>query len=698
MDSEWVDETRARIERLDGYLDKGILDALLLESQLEVDTDKQKQSKSELEALLSSFEPMLWEVKRPIMKAPSSNELTGDLYLGTVYNGDIPAGEFSVPNELLLRHMAIYAQTGHAKTTVLYNLQYQLYESGIPFMAFDPKKDNRPLLHILKDMVVIPWDTFKWNPMRPPPGMPVKSWWANLSQICGFSFGWFVASSNYLHEHIDRLYNRYVETGTLPTFLDLYYSVSSTDERSRRKSEYHDSVENRLQTLVSVFGDNLSVRKGIPLEVLCELPCSIEIHGLRPAEANWLVEVILSWVYFYRLYQDHRGETLRHVVIVDECQRVFDKSKEFRQTAVEMGTPIIAIFPSQFRDFGTGLVFASQQPSQVMNTVHANTVIKMCGNLSSGVDVESISEAMGLDYETTNNIHNLKRAQWIVKMSDRYTEPFFVETWDFPVVKDVSDKEVLSRLESVLGEYNDQEESSEKSESKEYVYPQLSDDANNFLSHINKHPFKGLSSRYKELGLSGRRAIAAKDELLSKGLAKEVQVKLGSYRPVKFLALTDLAISMLKEDGEDVRLWRHTGHMGFNHQLYCVLIAYSYRNAGYAVSIEKKMTTDRRVDVLVELEGKRVAIEVETGNAVDIQNKMRVLNEVDELVIVIEDESNIHRIDQELPPNVSVYHTADYLNYLRANYSKKKLGNNSNNPNNGFSHTSSGNKAGKKEK
>jgi hypothetical protein len=450
--------------------------------------------------------------------------------------------------------------------------------------------------------------------------------------------------------------------------------------------------------LVSVFGENLSVREGIPLEVLCEMPCSLEIHGLRPTEANWFIEVILSWIYFYRLYQDHRGEKLRHVIIVDECHRVFDKSKEFRQTAVEVGTPIITIFPSQFRDFGTGLVFSSQQPSQVMNAVHANTIIKMCGNLSSGMDIESIADAMGLDNETTDHIHNLKRAQWIVKMSDRYTEPFYVETPDFPVRKEVSDEEVMARLNPLLDEYSEQVKQVGAVESKEYVYPKLSDDGHGLLCNINYHPFKGLSSRYKELNLSGRRAIAAKDELIGKGLVEEVQVKLGNYRPVKFLVLTDMAISMLRENGEDVRLWKHTGHMGFNHQLYCVLIAYSYRNAGYNTSIEKQMSSDRRVDVLVELEGKLIAIEVETGPSVDIRNKMKVLGEVDELVIVVEDESIIHRLDTDLPESVSMYHVADYLNYLKSNYNMEKPGNNSNNPNHPKSKTPNGNKAGKKEK
>lgn len=42
------------------------------------------------------------------------------------------------------------------------------------------------------------------------------------------------------------------------------------------------------------------------------------------------------------------------------------------------------------------IMLASQQPSQVMKAVYANTFIKIFGNLSSGRELESIAKAMGL--------------------------------------------------------------------------------------------------------------------------------------------------------------------------------------------------------------------------------------------------------------------------------------------------------------
>jgi len=453
MQDEWVENTRETIEKLSTYVNKYSMEKMLQVYTLESDIDLKEDLRSEIESILGVYEPQLWLADRPVIVAPSQNDITGDVEVGTIFQGDIPVGIFKINKRFMARHIALYAQTGHSKSTVLCNIQDQLVQERIPFLFFDMKKDGRALLKRFDELVVLPWHSFPWNPLRPPRNMPIKAWWANFSQICGYSFGWFVASSNYLQEHLDNLYGRYEETSKLPTLHELYYSIAQTTESTRRKSEYHDSTENRIRTLVSIFGDNLNVSDGIPLERICDSPCVIDLHGLRPAEANWLVEVILSWIYFYRMYQDQRGEELRHVIFVDECHRIFDKSKEYRETAIEMGTPFISIFPSQFRDFGTSLILASQQPSQVMNSVHSNTLIKIVGNLSSGLDIQSVAEALGLNDELKDCIHKLKRAQWIVRMSDGYTEPFLIETPDYPVERNVTDEEVLERLNSAFGKY-----------------------------------------------------------------------------------------------------------------------------------------------------------------------------------------------------------------------------------------------------
>jgi hypothetical protein len=112
--------------------------------------------------------------------------------------------------------------------------------------------------------------------------------------------------------------------------------------------------------------------------------------------------------------------------------------------------------------------------------------------------------------------------------------------------------------------------------------------------------------------LSVQKPELAKTELVNKGLVKEIGAKLGkSKRLTKFLVLTELG-SKLRKAGYDTGLWKRTGYQNFEHQLYSVLIAYAYKKVGQQVFIEKAVSEERRVNVLVS-NGKQTAIEVELG-------------------------------------------------------------------------------------
>jgi len=655
---EWAEEIK-EVASKTGLISKNALNALL---NLYLVSEDEK-IREEIEALINIGLPRLLNSERPVLTAP--DQVDGSISFGIIMQGDKAVNEFKLEESDLVRHVAVYAQTGHGKSTLLYNLISQLIQKRIPFMFFDLKNDGRALLRDNKDLVVIPWKRLAWNPLRPPPGMEREEWWSNFSQICAYSFGWFVASSNYLLEHFDRLKER-----TSVTVKDLFDSIVNTEETTRRRSEYHDVVENRVRAIVSVFGRNLEVEEGIPVEKLLDLPLVIELSGLRPAEANWLVEVMLSWVYFYRLYNAQRGEQLRHVIIVDEAHHVFDKTKEYRETAQEMGSPIISVFPTQFRDFGTALILTSQTPSFMMDSVHANTLVKIVGNLSSGNDIEAVASAMGLDDEVKECIHKLKRGQWIVRMSDKYTEPFLIETQDYPVSKDVSDKEVEQRLESILGQYLPRKQPEFSAKAPKVIAPELSENAWGLLVDVNQHPFRQMSTRSKELKLSWRRIEEAKDELLEKGMIKEVEVVLGSYRPVKYLIPTSYALSLLERLGHETSFWSHILHSGggFEHRLHIVFIRNLALRAGYSVQVEKALPNGKRVDILLSKNGRMIGVEVQL-NGLRVGEKFDVAQQLDELIIVVRSLSMLEEARAEIRKispftNIKAYTFGQYCKLL----------------------------------
>jgi hypothetical protein len=641
---EWVEETKETIEKLSQHVNAESLKTLL-NLYVITDNDGEKQSiRQDIETILGPGLQLLLENESPYFPVPPA--FNGEIVFGTVVQGNKRVGQFAVTGSDLCRHVSIYAQSGHGKSVLLYNLTDQLIQNNIGFWFFDVKQDGRALLGHHEQLVVIPWQNFRWNPLRPPPKMNVKLWWQLFSEVCGHAWGVYHAGINYLLEFLDQLYEDYEKTGVFPTLGDLHRLMVASQETSRKRMEYYDVMYNRTRTLESILGSMLNSKNGLKLEELVNRFAVFELDQLRAEEQNWLIEVILTWLYAYRMTEQHRGEQLRQVIICDEAHRIWDANKEWRDTTREMGMPTINLFPTQFRDFGTALILTSQEPSKMTQSVHANTLVKIVGNLGNGTDINSISEAMGLDDEERDAIHKLKRGEWLVKLSDQYTEPFMIQTADYPVDKHVSDEVVAERLQKLLPELfvEEPKESIETAKAIEHVpqliKSQLSADAWGVLANVCQHPFQGISSRCYALKFSGRRIEAAIQELASRHLIVSLDIPLGRFRPVKFLLPTDDALNLLRDFGYDTNLWKKIGNVGFEHSLYQVLIAYSFRKKGYEATIEKKLASGRRLDVYCNDGRRKTGIEIELTTS-NFEEKVEGIDELDNLVILVKDEESL---------------------------------------------------------
>ena len=170
-------------------------------------------------------------------------------------------------------------------------------------------------------------------------------------------------------------------------------------------------------------------------------------------------------------------------------------------------------------------------------------------------------------------------------------------------------------------------------EEPKIVAPELSADAWNLLVNVCEHPFFGIRSRCESLRLSARRVEKAVQEIELKQLAAPVEVPLGNFRPVKFLMPTTPALNLLANVGHNISLWKKIGNVGFEHSLYQVLIAFTFRNRGLRTTIEKTLPSGRRVDVYVEGR-ERIGIEIELTTT-NIEEKIRGIDSLDRLIILV---------------------------------------------------------------
>lgn len=672
----WVDETRDLISRMNSQLDQQAFDRLLGLYLIEDDPKEKSKLRNDIESVVGMFAPQLLFSKKPVTTSPSDSE--GQIILGNVMQGDRELHPFKADFATMNKHVAIFGATGSGKTCLVSSILRQLSKCGINWLAFDFKRDLRGF--VKEDAWVIRWNWLKINPLQPPPGVSPEIWMTIIPDLFAHCFYWFSPSENYMLEFLSQLYGK--SNGTYPTIRELHNIIVKKEERNRKRAEYYGVVTNRLASLLVVLKDVIDVRTSMPLPDIFSHPTVLEIDQLRRDETNFLVEYLLAYLFYYRMMSGQRSQ-LAHVIVCDEANRWFYSQRRWKETTVELGIPFIETVPQIIRDYCEGMLFASQ--GCLSQTVMANTNLKIVGFLGDGEDIEALSRSLSLSDEEQSMITKLETGYWMVSKAG--TSPFIIHSAPISIDKGVSDEELRMKMQPIVSELEKSTktivEDDIKIEEPPDRVPPLSEEALAVILDVNAHPFRGFVARCQSLGLSIRKAELAKTELVNKELVKEIGAKLGkSKRLTKFLVLTELGSKLLRKAGYDTGLWKRTGYQNFEHQLYSVLIAYAYKKVGQQVFIEKSVSEERRVDVLVS-NGKQTAIEVELGPFA-LEEEVKALLYVDEMIIAVKEESvlrktksRLEELSPEMRTRVSIFLIDELLSILRPNYNVNTHGNDS---------------------
>jgi len=666
-DFDYVEKATKALLKSNLSIPETVSKAMLLNYMLETDYESKRTVGKEIGELIALNSSRQLFSKHPAFHVPNGNN-NGQIRIGRIVQGDNFASDFYVRLEDL-QHAGIFAATYSGKTTFIATILTQLtkFSDPVPWMAFDFKRDLRGLCRNY-DVKVLRWNWLKINPLQPPPGVEIAQWMTFLADIMAHVFGWFHASENYLMQFMQQAYSS--NPASYPTLRELHDLVAVNEETGRRFSEYREVVINRLASMLIVLKDVIGAETSFPIDTMLHENVVIELDGLRRDEANFLVELFLAWIFSYRLASGHRGR-ISHLLVFDEASRFFFKGRQFRETTTELGIPFIDTVPQVIRDYKEGLLCAAQEPSLITHSLMSNLRTKFVGYLAEGEDIEAMCSSLNLDDDEKEELAKIGEiGYWLVKRAGE--EPFVVKTEDFPIPKDMTDEELTQRMQPFLEQLHKAMENTVPArrekiiEEPRVVAPQISTDAWNLLVNVCRHPFLGIRSRCTTLRLSARRIEKCIAELAEIKYLMPVQLALGNFRPVKFLVPSNDALNLLSNVGHDTSLWRRVGRVGFEHSLYSVLIAYSFRKRGLKASIEKKLQSGRRLDVYIEGREKTgVEIELSTCN---IEEKIRGIEELDRLVILVKDEQVFHDFVKYLGdnPNEKV-RVARVIEFLREN-------------------------------
>jgi len=330
------------------------------------------------------LKPLLFQLEvdpNPFEPVPDENLLYGDILIGRERQ---TGSAFGLNLNELNEHLLIAGRAGAGKTTLIYIIIAHLIKYGVPFWAFDFKQDFR---HLVKtgEVLVFDWQSFRFNPLRPPVGVDPKIWMQAFTNVFCQVYWLLSGSKSIVLEHVDKLYREYgVFDGNnvFPSLLDLRDSLKThvLPKRGSREAGFLESVQNRLTECLLSFQDMVGYDRGFPVEDLLDRNVVFELEGLLVENQSFLLTILLRYVFQYRLSNARRGQ-LKHVFLFDEAKSAYSKDREFTQ---ELGVSEIAQFTSKIREFGEGLVVADQMPTQLGESIKANVYTTICMSQSGG--------------------------------------------------------------------------------------------------------------------------------------------------------------------------------------------------------------------------------------------------------------------------------------------------------------------------
>lgn len=575
--------------------------------------------------------------------------VSGPILLGTnpdpVLVRQFPVGLY--PHELQ-QNILLCGRAGAGKTNFIYFLLESLLRMGIPFWIVDFKQDYRHLLRKTSDVLIFNSRTFRFNPLRCPPGTEPVKWLQTFCEVfCQVFFtGASTASKNLLLSVVDRLYQEhgvYDGTDSYPTLVELDGRLDPSNFAGKVHSQDLQRMYtclNKTRPLVRLLESMLREDPGFDLEALLNRNVVFEFDGLTNEYQEFLINILLFRVFLYRIDNGQRGP-LRHTLIYDEAKMVYAQDRAKPSSHITRLT-------SMAREFGEALIVSDQMPSSLGEAIKANVFTTITQNLSSMKDIQAMAYGMGLNPEQRDQLISLPIGTAIVRFADRYPKPFLLRVPRVRIAKDVSDAEVERHMRPIIDKFsgNASHENSapppQHPEQQTDPRPQqpkaalpvteseeaLSAVASRLLIDIRSHPFRSAVERYDALALNPRTATEAVRQLVKAHYLHEIEIPGGGRgRPGKYFEMTS------KAEQKVGRQNLGPGKGGFVHRYFQRQIQQYFEILGYPARIEAYQN-GKAVDIGVWKTANKVAVEVEMSPAHALENIRKDLSAGWDCVVV----------------------------------------------------------------
>ncbi|PHS04792.1 MAG: hypothetical protein COA78_16090 [Blastopirellula sp.] len=267
-------------------------------------------------------------------------------------------------------------------------------------------------------------------------------------------------------------------------------------------------------------------------------------------------------------------------------------------------------------------------------------------NQKDPIDINKAAGLSNLDESEKRHLNLLPVGHGVVKMQDRWRQPFLVK---FPLVnakKGIVTDQLLEGLQNGTISWSEFRErtlaNSHSQQDSRNNATSLEEGSVKLLHDIAQFPLDGVDARYKRLGVSVDKGNQWKTQLVQNGLARPERVKVNRTSRV-ILRLTDEArLLMLPREGLDPQA-------SFTHEYWKRRVAYQLEDQGYKVMLEApRKRGGGNMDISATRASESVAIEIETGKSDVVANVKRNLLNAQKVIVVSTDEMALQKVEQKL--------------------------------------------------
>lgn len=394
------------------------------------------------------------------------------ILIGDVLKMGISVSKYRLPLSELNRNALVSGLVGSGKTNTVEHLMKMLYKESVPFMIIEPvKTEYYELKNNVKDLKVISVGS-KNNGLMLNPFQPVSDEVSLQKHVDVLysaimaAFEWVPPMPQIVEKVIYRVYNDNGfdvanniknPNGNYPTIEQAYWTIRTVvkEEKfdARMESDLIGCIGARFNSLrVGNKGRTLNVKKSMPMSLLFESNCVIELEEIQDEEVrSFIMGLLLANLREYCMLRETSHLGVQHCTVIEEAHTLLRKIDSSSSPAQSKGVKVFTEMIKTLRAKGESFIIVDQVPTELADDVIKNSNLKIAHRIVAADDKSVLGKTMNCTEDQESYMTVLNRGEALVFSEGDYRSKL-VKIPFAGINKEMTREEILQLSEMSMDE------------------------------------------------------------------------------------------------------------------------------------------------------------------------------------------------------------------------------------------------------